>query len=452
MPSFRALSGKFFGNTIGIASGVAAGNSTSRALDPILQDVTNEAWSLHATVPPDAYALALAVAQGQVDPKQAATWAAQQGLGAPQFQALVDAANVGPALGYAYEAWRRDFLTDAEFQTALNRTGLEPQWFAALKQLKTRLLDPADLARGIHKGLIPDPGLLAVPAPEGTGKVPAYPVYQIDALAAAAGYGYTKDDLGVLVGLQGNPMGAHEAAQAVFRGVIDPVDYDRAIAEGNTRNEWGEAIMEQSRQIPTTIEFVENAIRGYSTLQDAIAGGAKHGMTAEDVTLIYQNAGRPITPHQITIGLARGAKFNPIPGEITDPYEASAHESSVKPSYQELYIASQKYGYPSLFQLNALVKANAISADTAKDWAVKSGLAPEVVDALYTFWQGESGGTGTTGTKPKTYTYSQIHTAWSHGVFTDAQALTELEAIGYPAARANTLLTTWKAQATASTK
>jgi hypothetical protein len=122
----------------------------------------------------------------------------------------------------------------------------------------------------------------------------------------------------------------------------------------------------------------------------------------------------------------------------------------VKPSYQELYIASQKYSYPSLFQLNALVKSNAITADVAKDWATKTGLAPEVVDALFTFWSGEQAGPSTTGTKPKVYTYSQIHAAWRSGVFTDAQAISELESIGYPPARAQTLLTTWKAQQAAN--
>jgi hypothetical protein len=173
-------------------------------------------------------------------------------------------------------------------------------------------------------------------------------------------------------------------------------------------------------------------------------------MSAEDVTLIYQNAGRPLVPHQITTGLARGASFNPIPGELHDPYEASAHEASVKPSYQELYIAAGKYSYPPLFQLNQLVKANAITADLAKDWATKQGYAPEVIDALYTFWQGEQAKSTAGGTKAKVYTYAQIHTAWSHNIFTDAQALSELESIGYPAARAQTLLQTWKAQSTAS--
>ena len=107
MPSFRALSGKFFGNTVGVAAGYAAGTSSARALDPILQDLTNEAWSLHATVPPDAYALAEGVAQGQVDHDKAALWAKQSGIGAEQFAALVQIANTGPPLASALQLIRR---------------------------------------------------------------------------------------------------------------------------------------------------------------------------------------------------------------------------------------------------------------------------------------------------------------------------------------------------------
>lgn len=445
MPSFRALSGKFFGNTVGIASGVAAGGATARALDPILQAVTNAAWEQNPDVPPNAYVMAEGVAQGQVTKTAAYQWAAEQGLGSKQMDALVNVANVGPGIASAYEAWRRGFLTDAEFNTALNRTGLETQWWDAMRKLKAVLLDPADIARGIHRGLIPDPGLLKGNASPGPGKVEAYPVYNIDALQEAAGHGVDHDRLGVLVGLQGLPMGSHEAAQALFRNVIEENDYLRAIAEGNTRNEWADAIKEQSREIPTSHAYVENAIRGYITLDQAKAGAARHGMEPDDVDVLYRNAGRPMTPHQITQALARGAKFNPIPGELTDPYDAAAHESNVHVSYQEMY-AALRYNYPSLFQLNTLVKGNAISPDIAADWATKDGYAPEVVTTLHEFWTAQAaGGGGATGTKPKAFTYSQIHQAWRNGVFTDAQAVSELEAIGYSADRANTLLNTWKA-------
>jgi hypothetical protein len=424
--------------------GYALGTASGPALAPFVQDLANEAWTLNPVVPPDAVLLAQGVAQGQVAKSTAYAWAKETGFDKAQMDALVNIANVGPALGYAFEAWRRGFLNDGEFQTALNRTGLEAQWYPAMKQLKTRLVDLPTLANGIQRGLIASPFALPYDAQPPAGQIQPFPTVGIDAAATAEGLGYTVEELQLEVGLAGNPPGPEALYRAWFRGAIDANDVQRGLVEGRARGEWAKAFEADARQIPTVHEFVENAIRGYSQLSDAIAGGQRHGMTPEDVTLIYQNAGRPLTPHQITIGLARGAAFHPIPGEIPDPYEASAHEASVKPSYQELYIAAGKYGYPSLFQLNALVKANAITADIAKDWATKSGLAPEVVDALGQFWAGESSGTAG-GPKPKTYTYSQIHQAWRHGVFTDAQALQELQDIGYSAARAQTLLNTWKA-------
>ncbi len=72
-----------------------------------------------------------------------------------------------------------------------------------------------------------------------------------------------------------------------------------------------------------------------------------------------------------------------------------------------------------------------------------------MIAALSTFWENEQASSGGSTTKPKSLTYSQIHASWRHNVFTDAQALSELEGIGYSAARAQTLLDTWKAQAAA---
>lgn len=430
MPSFSFLKPKFFGSAASTAAGFAAGRATAPTLAPILQSVANEAWTLHPDVPPDAYAMAEGVAQGQVAPKQAAVWAKQQGIGDAQFAALVNVASGGPALGLAFEAWRRGNLTDDEFSTALKRTGLEPQWFDALKGLKARLLDPADLARGIHKSLIPDPGLLASPQPKGVGKVPAYPVYPIDALEQAAGFGYSKDELGVLVGLQGNPMGAHEAAEAVFRGVIEPADYDRAIAEGNTRNEWGDAIFEQSKQIPTARDFLENALRGYSSLEEAIAGAAKHGMSAADATLIYQNQGRPMTVKQITQALARGAKFNPEPGEIHDPYMASIVEGSLKPAYYELE-AALKYTYPSAFTLRSLTSSGDISPADAEKILLYEGWEPGFAKQVSEAWAPSGAGKPNPWVaRAQGYLFTAIHKNFSATPEYEAKARAALSLIG----------------------
>jgi hypothetical protein len=440
MPKFATLSNRFLGGTIGNAAGYAAGGAVHRTLDPLLQDVVNETWSKHPTVPPDAYALAEGVAQGQVDPGRARDWAAEQGIGGAQFAALVNIATTGPGAGEAFRLWRRRLLDDDGFATAIRRAGVEERWIQQILHTKFDPLAPADLARSIHRGLVRDPGLMPVEQPTGVGKVPPYPVTGIDAIREAEASGVDREHLAALVGLQGNPMGAHEAANATFRGVIDRADFDRAIAEGNTRNEWGEAIFEQSRQIPTARDFLENALRGYSTLADAIEGAAKHGLSAEDATLIYQNQGRPMNIHQITMALARGAHFNPEPGEITDPYMASIVEGSLKPGYYEMENAL-RYNYPAFFQtLNALAKGW-IDADTARQWLLYQAYEPGAVDAIVSNVADRGPAKPSSWvTRAQGYLFTAIHKKFEPGAVYEAKARAALTLIGISEAEQATIL------------
>lgn len=442
MPRFNF--GKFFGNTVSTAAGTAAGASTAAVLAPLLQEEVNLAWGAFPNRPVSPGTLASGVSQGQVDPDAAKAEARLSGFSPHAFDTMVNIANTGPPLAQALEAFRRSFLTPKDFETAINRAGIEKQWWDAMTKLADALLDPADLARGIHKGLIPDPGLLAVPAPSGEGKIPAYPVYPIDALKSAAGYGYSKDELGVLVGLQGNPMGAHEAAQAQFRGVLEPVDYDRAIAEGNTRNEWGDAIREQSRQIPTSHEFIENALRGYTTLDQALAGAAKHGMSPEDATLVYQNAGRPMAVHQITTGLARGGVFKPEPGEIRDPYMASIVEGSVKPAYYDLAMAN-RYTLPGYFVIKAMLTSHALTQPEAAQLFKESGWPPDLADKAAAALAPSSSTTPSTWvTKSRGYVFTKVHKEYQDTAEYDAYAREAMALLLIPPADQDTILELFK--------
>jgi hypothetical protein len=437
------------GNSVGEAAAFAAGLAIGPALEPLLQALKNETWPQYPDRPLEPDDAADVVAEGFITEKQGAAEAILTGTSATRFGHLAESARAGPAISEARELVRRKQLTKDQLHLAYRKAKIDPQWFTALDVLLDTPLSPQVAALAAVRGLIDDEGTLPVSPPTETGVIPPFPVYPISGKAAAAAVGLSEDAYSVMVGINGRPMSLHEAASAYFRGIIELPDYYRAVSEGDTRNEWRDAILEQARQIISAHDWVELHLRGYISQDEMYAGTANHGMSKDDTDRLFRVLGRPMTAHQITLGLARGATFKPLSGELTDPYEAAAHESNVKPSYYDLWIAAGKYSYPPLFQLNQLVKANAISADTAKDWATKGGLAPEVVDALYSFWQGEQSKSTTSGTKPKTYTYSQIHQAWSHGVFTDAQALTELEAIGYPNARAQTLLATWKKQAPA---
>jgi hypothetical protein len=419
-----SIFGRFFGSSISTASGVAIGGSVQNTLNPLTQSLANETWALHAVVPPDPYALANGVAQGQVNEASARAWAAESGIGDKQFTALVNIANVGPGVAAAFELWRRHEIDEAGFRRALGRLAIEEEWIDALWKVRESVLDPADLARGIHRGLIPDPGLLQGRLPAREGNVPAYPVYDIDALAEAFAAGYNRDHLGVLVGLQGNPMGAHEAANAVFRGILTEDDYLRAIAEGNTRNEWADAIFEQSRQLPTAREFLENALRGYRTLAEALAGAARHGMSRADALMVYQNQGRPMAVRQITQALARGGVFKPEPGEITDPFDAAIVEGNLKPAYYDL-AKSLRYTYPSPFVLRALTQSDAITQREAEDVLLYQGWEPGFAHKVAASW---SGGTAAAS---KELVKSELLDEFEGGFITESELRDHLAALGY---------------------
>jgi hypothetical protein len=362
-----------------------------------------------------------------------------------------------PGVAAGIDLIRRGQLPPAKFLDVLQRNGLEDEFVtayqAAVVNSRTPFdvpLDPAVIALGIVRDTIPDPGLQVGAHDTSGSDIPQGDQFSGDVLAEFAAGGIDTDRARVMVQNIGLPMPPVRAASAHFRGIINLASYYLSVAQSDSRPAWADAILEEARQILTAHDWVELRLRGWVTADQMYAGTALHGMSQADTDLLFKVLGRPIPNHQITTGLARGGTYNGDTSGIAPEYLKSYQESNTRPEWYSLEYAN-RYSYPSLFQLNALVKANAISADTAKEWATKEGLAPEVVDALFTFWQGEQGATtGVAPAKPKAFTYSQIHAAWSHGLFDDGQALAELEAIGYPAARATTLLDTWKAQKTAT--
>src|SRR5436309_486587 len=101
------------------------GSAVGPLLRPPIQDLINEAWTLHPVRPPSATLLASGVAQGQVDPAWAKARAAESGISGDAFDKLVDIANVGPGSAYAFELWRRGIIGEAGFRRAIKRLGIE---------------------------------------------------------------------------------------------------------------------------------------------------------------------------------------------------------------------------------------------------------------------------------------------------------------------------------------
>jgi hypothetical protein len=415
------------------------------ALAPLVEEARQAAWFLNASRLPDVGALANGVSQGQIDSDTAYSWAKRHGFGKDAFGALVNVANTGPGVPAAFDLWRRGIIDQAGFRRAAKRQGLEQEWIDDLVKLRLDVLDPGQLAAAIHRGLIPDPGLLVGEQPQPPFNVAAYPTYDIGALQEALANGYDHDHLGVLVGLQGLPMGTHEAAEAYFKGIITHGDYVRAFNESNSRNEWAGAVLENTRQIPTARDFFENALRGHHSLEWAQDQAKRHGMQPDDALVFWQNQGRAMNPHQITQALAYGANYNPRPGDLPDPYVAAVKLGPLRPEYEELAEAL-KYTLPSALYFRTLQQSGVLTQTEAETWYLRLGWPPELADKVSKAFAKQKA------TGAKEATAADILKLWDGGRLTDAQALAELEGLGYPADEAQRKLDTIPAGRAASAK
>jgi hypothetical protein len=432
---FTSLEGAIVGGGIGIA--------VSTAAEPVFEPGRQAVWrsNPYAILIPEV--LAMLVAQGLVPFDAAAGQAMGNGLDANKFRALVEAAKTAPGLGELDRMLRRDTITVDQLNHAFAKHQIEPQYWDALHNLRFERLDPAVIALAIVRGIIRDPGYLPVGPPAGVGKVQAFPVSPLDALDEAKAAGWTTERLFVQTAISGRPMGPEAAASAVFRDILERVDFERAVAEGDVRNEWANAIFETTRQIAQVADYVQAHLRGHITVDEMHAGAARHGMSATDADLIYLRSGRPAAPGQMATAAVRG-----IDGPLGRPMDREQFllgvaESDIRPEWGPM-LWDSRFLYPSLFQLTRLVSSGAIDAATGAEWAHKARYAPEVVTALRASW----GVTTTTPRDPhvvkaETQLWTTQHTSYKAGESDAAEVETTLDLLGVPQGVHSRILALW---------
>lgn len=369
----------------GIAIGTGVGGAVEAVVEPQLQDLKNTQWQAHQDVPiePDR---AAEIAAEDVDLyDRMATEASFSGVDAARFRDLWGVTLTAPGEGTLLNLLRRSHEVPIDFAHGLRKAKLETQWDAAIANLQHARLSPAQLALGIVRSVVADPGLLAVTLDTSGGVVPAYPVWPGDTLAEALTGGFDSERLRVLVGEIGLPMSAQQAASAYFRGIIKHGDFNRAILEGDTRPEWAPFILDQARQIPTVHEFVEGRLRAWIDDAAMFAGAARHGMSQADTDLIFKTTGRPLSFHQVFIGERRGGVYGGPTTAIDPAFLKSLQESSIRPEWYDLAWA-QRYTYPTAFVLRSLTEAGDLTQQETHDILLFEGWEPTLAAKVSARW------------------------------------------------------------------
>lgn len=434
---------RFFGRTASEGAAFALGTAASPALGPAVQALANEAWQHYPDRPLAAATLAEGVASGQVDRAWAETEAGNTGVNGDRFGRLVRIFDTGPGVAEAFSLWRRGSIDEAGFRRALKREGLEQEWVDALTDEKNVLLSPEQVALGIVRSLLDDPGFLPVDLATGGGTVPSYPVSGIDPVDEAGKSGTTRERLRVMVGEIGLPMSAQQAASALFRGIIRRPDYNRAILEGDTRPEWADPILEQAREIATASDYVTAHLKGWIDEAAMYAGTARHGMSEADTRLMFLRSGRPAAPGQMATAIARG-----VDGPDGSPMDEAQflkgiRQSDIRPEWGGM-LYGIRHTYPPLFQLTRLVTAGIIDADTAAKWATYDRYAPEVVTALHRAWTQPTAAPDDTHTgKAQVQLWTRTHNSYLAGEVDEATARGKLTQAGVTAAAVPQVLALW---------
>lgn len=436
-----------------LAIGIAVGGAAGAAFEPKLEIPKQTAWAANPQRLPELDLIAELVAGGKIGIDAGRNMANRLGYSNGTFDSIVWLVQNRLSYPELLRMWRLSAVNpdfdaaglSALFDKTLAHENLDWDYRPYLRALKlAELPGIGDIAYAVVRGYLPTDIPLPVSPPSTSTNVKRFPQSNTKAETLAAAIGYDQDMLELMIARSGLSMAPGLAAQARFRKILADDDYHLAIAEGDLRTEWANALLETSRAIPSTVDYVEHHLRGWSTQQDMFDGAARHGMTQADTTLQYQIRRRPLTTHQVKQALARGASFNPEPGEITNPYEASVHQANLGPEWYEMAIALQG-SYPSLFQMNRLVSSGVINADTAADWMRKAGQADEVVAALHTYWSQLGGGsTDPHVAKAQTQLWTTTHRSYVQGEIDDAAATTSLEAAGVAPSAVPDVLALWR--------
>ena len=428
------------GGVIGVGVGTAAAAAITPTIEPAKQDV----WHANPYRVLDPRLLAELVVQALTPFAAAQDQAQRSGYDGNKFRAMVEAAFKGPPVAEALELWRRDKITPDQMRHALHKGGIETQYVEPIMELFVGRLDPRIIATAIQRGIMLDPGFLPVGPPTGVGKVPKFPVSALNTLDEAKAHGMDYERLFVETAIVGLPASPDLAARMTFRNIINRIDFDRAISEGNTRNEWADFLFEGFREIPSVTTFVEGRLRAWINDTEMYEGTARHGMSKTDTDLLFKTHGRPISFHQVFIGERRGGTYGEDNSGIEPAFLKSLQESNIRPEWYQLAWA-QRHALPSAFVLRGLATRGDIDPATTRRILMWLGWPEFLVDPVVSAWTGSTTGVDAATVKSaRTQAISEIRSAFLLGQADEGQATGWLKAVGVTPQTVGPLLAVWR--------
>jgi hypothetical protein len=375
--------------------GYALGYLVSYFGEPIFQPIKHWIAAQVQTELIDPQTAADLVARGFMDHKDASFEAAGGNLAGWRFDNLISAAQIRPGLADMLTMWRRKMITDGDFVTALEHDGYDQFWQAAIPQLFSQLLSPADIALAVLRG-------------EKT---------QTEGEAYAMQLGYGADDFNTLILNTGEPPSPQDLLFGYRRGYIGKDELEHGLRQSRLRDEWI-PFMETMRYVPmATADAVRATVENYLTPDEGKAIAQQNGLLPEHWDYLYESWGRPLAHEQMADLYFRGKAS-------LQQFDQAMRESDIKDKYipQALEIATRLL---PIYQITDALKAGIIPMQDAATQLLQQGYDEIAVSTILKY------ALHTTATAGHELTRAEIVSLYADGGLTRAQAVTHLEAIGY---------------------
>lgn len=336
--------------------GFAIGGAASAAIEPIVQPITNEAWSQRPEKPLAASVAAALVAEGEWTEGEAVTEAAMTGINDGRLKALVSLADTPPEAGQLMQLYRRGLIGEGAMRKGLRRLKMEPEWIDQMLALRDVLLTPDTLANARQQGFVK-------------------PARQI---AESELHGVGAERAEILYLLAGNPPGPMDGLTMLRRNIIDEPTYREIVAEGRTKTKYTDAFLGLRTPVLSAADFAELRLRGWISPAESYAGGALTGHTPDQMDKLFQNRGRPATPRQMWLAIRRG-------NATRADFDRAIVQSNIRPEYAD-WLWSIRYSYPSLFQLRGAVQSGGLTPARALTILDYQGYEDQDAQAVVASW------------------------------------------------------------------
>lgn len=412
------------------------GQLISAALAPFATGLEYLVWSApgNQTAKHSPAELADMVIRGIMTEQEAAGEAMAYGINQERFhQSVLDTGEVPSPLDLARMLFRGIIpegpsgAGSVSYADGFRESRLRTEWMAAVKDYSRAVPSPGDAVSAQQRAqLTPD-----------------------EARAEYLKLGGHPDYYDLMLHLAGEPISVGEAARLAYRGFIpwegtgaDVVSVQQAVFEGRTKDKYWQYIKQLTQYYPPPRTITAMVREGGLTKEQAIGWWQAAGMDAATAEIYWANAGTAKTTkpketaesttlklyadHIIDAATATGllAALGYDAAEaafILEVQDATLYEANVSAATSHIR---------SLYLALRMTKADAVGL------LGQLGVATDQVSQIVNLWDAELAAT------VKLLTEPQIVDAWEFGIITGAEALTQLQALGYAPYAAWVLLAT----------